>query len=143
MKKISIILMIAAVLLSACEINLTEEQVPDLEGTSWSMVNLNSKEALPSSPVWMAIEGGEVNGNGGCNHFGGNVSYDNDGNIEFGPLFMTEMFCVKHGSSDQEYEFFEALNAAKTYDEVGGKLRMLNEAGEVVLEFSKHTSTEE
>jgi heat shock protein HslJ len=139
MKKLSIILLIAIMFLTACSIDIGSKSVPDLDGTAWNLIKINDKDALESTTVTISFDGSDVSGNGGCNHYGGGVTKDSDGNMEFGMLFMTEMYCLEDGVSDQEYEFFSALDEVMTFESKGGNLLMLNEGGDTILEFVPQT----
>ena len=135
MKKLGIILLIVIMFLTACSLDLGRKSIPDLDGTAWNLIKINGKDTIGSTTVTISFDGSDVSGNGGCNHFGGGVTKDTDGNMEFGMLFMTEMYCMEDGVSDQEYEFFSALNEVMTFESVGENLLMLNEAGDSILEF--------
>ena len=143
MKKISVLLLITVMLLSACTINLSSKDVPDLDSTTWTMIAVKDQKALPTSVVFISFNGQDVSGSGGCNHFGGGVTKDMNGNMEFGMLFMTEMYCVKEGISDQEYVFLQALSEVNTYYVSGGNLMMENADGDVILEFTQQSQTED
>jgi len=136
MKKINIIILIAVLLLSACSIDLSSKDIPDLGGTAWKMIKLNGKDAKTSKIVSITFEGEEVSGSGGCNRYGGGVSKDMDGNIEFGMLFSTRMYCREDGISDQESLYLKALDDVETYFISGGNLFMANAEGDVILEFT-------
>jgi heat shock protein HslJ len=143
MRKINIIILIAVLLLSACSIDLSSKEIPDLDGTSWMMIKLNDKDALTSTQVTLSFDGDEVAGSGGCNRYGGGVTWDMDGNMEFGMLFSTRMYCEKDGISDQESEYLKALDEVSTFYLSGENLFMANAGGETILEFTPMEITTE
>ena len=99
-----------------------------LAGTTWRLVALAGKEAdtgVISTLVFNA-EGG-VNGNGGCNSFGGGVAI-NGTEIKFGDLFSTMMGC-EEAKSKQETAFHAALKKAEAFRLDSQELVFLNSAG--------------
>ena len=71
-------------------------------------------------------EGG-VNGNGGCNNFGGGVAI-NGTEIKFGDLFSTMMGC-EEAKSKQEAAFHAALEKAEAFRLDSQELVLLDSAG--------------
>lgn len=78
---------------------------------------------------------GSVNGNGGCNGFGGTATIDGD-KVTFGPLAGTLMACAE-AVMDQERRFYDALERSASFrvDEAG-KLILLDAGGSELARFS-------
>jgi heat shock protein HslJ len=134
MKNLKIILLLTILLLSAC--GSGSKETPNLDGTSWTMVEINGKKALPTTEVWISFDGDIVGGKGGCNHYGGEVKMNSNGNIEFGMLAMTEMACMPEDIMQQETEFFQTLNEVRTYHVSSGILFMLNVDRDEIFTFT-------
>jgi heat shock protein HslJ len=76
--------------------------------------------------------GGEITGNGGCNHFAG--SYTISGNaIKIGPLMSTRMGCP--GTIRLEGAFLGALQAATTFEQDRTKLVLFDATGTKLAQF--------
>ncbi len=91
MKKILIVLL-AMVILAAC----ASSSSASIQG-QWELVSHGSaSEQIPAAPdVDTSIEfdsEGNMNGNVGCNGFGGEYTVEGD-TITFGPVMSTMMFC--------------------------------------------------
>jgi heat shock protein HslJ len=136
MKKYYAIILLAALILSACSGGAAGKEIPNLDGTEWTMVKLKGQDAVASTTVWIGFNGDQIDGSGGCNGIGGEVTKDMDGNIKFGMLISTLMWCEADGISDQEIAYMQALDEARTYHVSGGNLFMENENGEVILEYT-------
>jgi len=93
MKKIIIGLLLLFVL-SACG-GRTSASV---EG-QWELVSYNQTAAFPEVETSIEFKDGQMNGNVGCNGFGGEYTVKGDA-IEFGPVMSTMMFC--ESVADQE-----------------------------------------
>ena len=121
--KIAIALYIVAMLLTACGGAGAEET--SLEGTEWVLTSYNKNTPLPGSEPTLRFEGGEVSGMASCNQYGG--SYDGSGGeLNFGAMFMTEMWCGDDGVMDQEAAYLELLGAAERYEIVDGVLTIFS-----------------
>lgn len=99
----------------------------ELVGTQWQLVSLGGK-ALTSSAkslLTFAKEGG-VNGNGGCNSFGGGYKLDGT-SLKIENVFSTMMAC-EEAVSQQEHAFLEALRKTATYQITAGELVLKDEA---------------
>jgi len=136
MKNLTIILLLLVLLLSACSSGLGSKDTPNLDGTAWTMTEINGRFALGSTTVWISFDGDEVGGSGGCNSYGGDVTKNNRGKMEFGMINMTLMYCMEDGVSDQESKYMMALNEVRTYHMSGGLLVMSNAEGDVILKFT-------
>ena len=105
----------------------------DLTGSEWRPSFLVSAELPEKNRIVVTFKsGGEIAGNGGCNHFFG--SYTISGNaIRIGPLMSTRMGCP--GTLQLEGAFFGMLRAAATFEQDGTKLVLFDAAGTELARF--------
>ena len=130
-KNILIVLSLALTFsLAACSLF---EREPDLEGTSWSLVEVNGEPIVDGTNPSLVFEADRAGGNGSCNSFGGGYNVEN-GKLTFGPIASTLMYC--EGFMDQESAYLAALQEAAGYQIKGGNLQILNADGQVTLTFS-------
>lgn len=135
MRNLKIILFVTVLILSACSVDLLPKETPNLDGTAWVLVKINGESPIDTATVTLSFDGQTVNGNGGCNQYGGDVSYSLEGNLEFSPLFSTRMYCRENGISDQESVYLSALDEVISFSISDGNLFFVNEAGETILEY--------
>jgi heat shock protein HslJ len=107
-------------------------EVPDLEGTSWDLVEINGQPVLEGSDPTLIFEADSIGGNGSCNVFGGEYTAE-DGKLTFSNIFSTLMFCEE--TSDQEAAYLGALEEAASYQVKDGNLQILDADGQVTLTF--------
>jgi len=65
-----------------------------------------------------------VQGNGGCNNFGGSFELMPGDRIKFGAIGATKMACMSERITDQESLFFRALELADSYTLTGDTLQL-------------------
>ena len=110
-------------------------------GTSWVATGYNNgREAVVSVMADTELtaafgEDGEVSGSAGCNSFFGGYTAA-DGAIEIGPLASTRKLCAEDGVMEQEAAYLTALENATTYEFVGERLELRNDAGALQVTFS-------
>jgi heat shock protein HslJ len=105
MKKI-FLLSIALFILAACS------STPKVElAGEWKLVSYgdsaNPAPALPDIDTSIKFDNGQINGNVGCNSFGGSYEIKGD-KIAFGAMTSTMMFC--EATSDQEQGVLSVLS---------------------------------
>jgi heat shock protein HslJ len=117
-----------------------QEGGSDLAGTNWQVTGytvdgvFSTPDSSFAATLDLAADGsysGQV-----CNGYRG--TYTVDGNsISFGPAVMTMMACV---GPVGEFEpiFHELLASATSFEMVGSELSLMNDAGEVVLQFAAY-----
>ena len=105
----------------------------DLTGSEWRPSFIVASELPDKTRMVVKFNpGGEITGNGGCNHFAG--SYTISGNaIKIGPLMSTRMGCP--GTIRLEGTFFGVLQAATTFEQDGTKLVLFDTAGTKLAQF--------
>ena len=122
MKKILIVGLLIVVALSACSGGASAS----IQG-QWKLISYGTpSEQIPAAPdVETSIEfkDGQMNGNVGCNGFGGEYTVNGDA-LEFGPVMSTMMFC-------------EGLVGEQEL----GTLAVLRETATFVLNGETHTLT--
>lgn len=92
----------------------------------WKLVELNGKPvqgpAEGEREVHLILKAnGNVQGNGGCNGFGGKYELQAGNRIKFSQVFSTKMACP---NLDTENQFFEVLNTADNYTVVNDTLSL-------------------
>ena len=81
--------------------------VSPLAGTAWRLLVLDGKDTDAGVTSMLVFNAdGTINGNGGCNTFGGDVTIDG-ATLKFGELRSTMMAC-EEAKSHQEAAFHEA-----------------------------------
>ena len=80
-------------------------------------------------------ENGQIKGNGVCNSYSSTYVVSGN-NIKFSPAASTKMMCPE--GTTLEYNFFQALQNAKTYSLKRGKLTLYNTEEEILLSASKN-----
>ncbi len=100
---------------------------PPLKNTSWVLEAYgepgNLTPALASTDVTLEFGDDGLNGNAGCNDYGGACTID-DGLLEVSDLANTEMYCMEPGVMEQEEEYLTILRNAGGYEVEEGKLRI-------------------
>ena len=110
----------------------------ELTGTSWRLVSLDGNAqvgaALGSQSVTLIFSSDtEAGGSGGCNSFGGSYEANaSTGTISFSELVSTLIACEEPIMS-VETAYFEALNAAQTYN-ISGTRMTIRGGGTLVFE---------
>ena len=132
-RNLTIALILVTVLLTAC--GPSPVGGASLEGTEWVLVMLDGDPPLAGTVPSAEFSADQINGSTGCNHFFG--AYDVTGSdITFGPLGMTEMYCMDpEGVMDQEQGFMAGLASAASYRVTGTRLELLDGTGSVILAF--------
>jgi heat shock protein HslJ len=90
-------------------------------------------QTLPDVKTTAEFKDGNVNGKAACNTYNGAYQVDGD-RISFGPLMSTMMAC-EPAAMDQETGYLAALEMADTFEVQGESLKILDQHGEIVLEF--------
>lgn len=110
----------------------------ELDGTRWQLDSLADSSSITRMPIdsniFVMFDGAQVNGNGGCNSFSGNVTTDAV-TMKFGNIVATLMACADEGVNQRETEFFAALENVASYEIIGQMLTMYNGEGGTVATF--------
>lgn len=117
-----------AVMVDAASEGLTAQQ--------WLLVSLQgvATDGQRGKPITLSFvsDSQKVNGFSGCNNYFAQYSASEQ-NLTFGHLAMTRKFC--QGKMQQEAAFSKAMSQVKSYQLQQGKLKLLAENGDVLLEF--------
>lgn len=125
----SMLLLTSVIVLAACSSGKT---TPSLSGTDWKLVSygpisnqIPAAEGIDTSLKFGAD--GQVNGNMGCNSFGGEYTQKDD-QITFGALASTLMACPEPQMS-QEGAAFAILTSSVNFTIDGDTLTIVDASG--------------
>ena len=127
---------LACVTLPGCNAgkNTSAPQTPHLAGTEWSLEELSGKPVIANSRATLDFpRSGGVKGNGSCNRFAGAATMRGN-SIRLGPKAATKMRCDPD-ASDQEAEYFKALDGARRFELKEGKLLLFVDGSDQPLRF--------
>lgn len=114
-----------------------------LEKTEWKLIWLGGTKIESATPQQMAYlqldpESHNVSGSGGCNRLMG--TYELEGaHLQFTKMAMTRMACL-HGN-ETEASFSQALDQAREWKVVSGKLLLMDGDRHVVAKFAPMPQT--
>lgn len=92
----------------------------DLEGTTWKLVRLGSRE-LEAGGGTLVLQGEKVSGSGGCNRYFSRIRETASGRIAFGPVGATKMACPAP-LMKLEDEFLRTLEKAQRFGFFMGRM---------------------
>jgi heat shock protein HslJ len=87
---------------------------------------------VAGSDITMTVAGSEISGRSACNQYGGQVIVEN-GQVTFGPLFMTEMACPEPVMAS-EAAYHAALAEVRAATRDGDRLTLSGDGVELVYE---------
>lgn len=87
---------------------------------------------VPGSDITMTVEGSQISGRSACNQYGGDIIVAN-GQVQFGPLFMTEMACEEPVMAS-EAAYHAALAGIRAATRDGDTLTLTGDGVELVFE---------
>ncbi len=102
-----------------------------LVGTRWQLITLGENDALGEVTLLFG-EDGRVTGTGGCNTFRTTYRVEGDA-LSFGPVLSTRMACSDEAGSQQEIDYFAALEAATAYELTADQLIISGEGAPLVF----------
>lgn len=104
-----------------------------LGDTRWTLVSIGEEPAAPDVETTLNIgTDNAIGGSGGCNVYGGSISYTGDAGISIREVFSTMMACADPAMA-QERNFFNALNAAAQFSVEGDTLTLSDEEGTALV----------
>jgi heat shock protein HslJ len=105
---------------------------------NWEVTSYYTGDALASpiagSSLTAKFDGKQVNGDDGCNSFGGDYTVDGD-SITIGPLLSTLRACVDPAIDQQGTKYQQAIALAKTFAVTGDRLDLFREDGGFAVTF--------
>ena len=119
----------------AAEAPSTHPKPTGLGKTDWKATSILGRAAGSADSTLSFLGDGQVAGNGGCNAYQGGVTLE-DGRIEFSALATTRMMCSPPVSG-QETVFLEALGMARSWEQSGDMLELIDDNNEVVLRLAR------
>jgi heat shock protein HslJ len=128
-------LSLLVIAMAACDFSGGEEML-NLDGSEWVLVQIDGEATLPGSKTTLIFEVDRIYGSGGCNNYFASYTLGEDGDIEFGPAGSTLMFCPDpEGVMDQEFSFLQALADVSRVSVDRDQLILEDEAGSSRLVF--------
>lgn len=115
------------------------EPLKSLNG-DWEVFEIVGFENKTGKKPTFSIHNGKINGNNGCNNFGGNFQTPDKNTITIDNLFSTKMFCVE--TANLEMAFMEALHKATNYKFENNKVSFFDVEGKYLFNVQAITSPE-
>jgi heat shock protein HslJ len=106
-----------------------------LEGSAWLLESLAGRGVAPKPAVTLRFEQGRVQGNDGCNQYGGPYTADGASIRLGGSLMSTQMACPEP-VMQQARAFTDALSMARAARIVGERLVLLDASGTELARFT-------
>jgi putative lipoprotein len=124
--------------LAGCVSSDTAAPMGQLWGTSWVAETIGGKVVAPPGVITLTFGDGTVNGNGGCNIYGGGVTVKGS-SIKFGNLASTMMACTWEQRMEQEFAFHEILKDAAQFERpTPHRLDIIAPGGRRIVFTAKH-----
>jgi heat shock protein HslJ len=93
----------------------------EFDGSQWKLVSINEHQLIPGSQISLSFDNGTVQGNGGCNSYGGRYTTRSFNMINVYEVISTLIGCSE-GIRQQEEAYFKSLHDAAFYRVSGGSL---------------------
>ncbi len=89
---------------------LVRVSAADLNGTSWTLLEIDEQPALAETEVTISFQDGQISGSGGCNSYNSSFTLDEENPfvMSISPVAATRMACPEP-ILDQETAYFTAL----------------------------------
>jgi heat shock protein HslJ len=116
-----------------------EETESNLTGTQWQLISFGAPGAeipvVAGSTVTLEFNtNGQAGGSGGCNSYGGEYQVQ-DNVLSFSQIVSTLMACADSNVTQQEQQFFQALESAGRFEHTEDQLTIQYDGGQGVLNF--------
>lgn len=117
----------------------SQEEPAGLANTAWRLVSFGPAESpepvIEGSKLTLEFDdAGRAGGNGGCNTFG--ASYEvMESTLTFGEITSTRRACVEESLTQQEVNYFRALQNAGQFELSGDSLIIYYDEGQGILNF--------
>jgi heat shock protein HslJ len=127
---------------AACDVgeppaSLTRVSHPaNLAGTTWRLLSVQGRPVPAGPDLTLAFDGDRISGNGGCNSFGGQVTYEPaTGVLAVSGLLSTMRACAEAARNDVERVYLAALQGAAVANmDSAGHLVLTGSGAELVFE---------
>jgi heat shock protein HslJ len=119
---------------AAAQIDLDETP----EGVVWTLTSAAGQDVPAEVNANLFMEGGEANGNGGCNAFFGSYELDGDSLMFAGEVGSTLAICAEPVQSVED-AYLPALGAVASWAISGDQLSLSDASGAEVLTFIEPT----
>lgn len=128
MKKTFTLLVVTLLLLSSCKTKHNQQSTTEspLKGTKWILVEMMGKPITTSQDgkniyVYLDTKENRINGNSGCNGFGGNYELTDGNRIAFSKMMGTMMACA---DMETETQFLKLMQTVDNYNLNGNSLQL-------------------
>jgi heat shock protein HslJ len=107
-----------------------------LAGTTWRLLSIQGASVPATPELTLAFDGDRVSGNGGCNSFGGQFTYEPaTGALAVSSLLSTMRACLEAARNDVESTYLKALQGAAVANmDSAGQLVLTGSGPELVFE---------
>jgi len=133
-QQIFAVLALLAMIVSACS---SFSGQPDLNGTSWVLIQIQGSPVTSTSVPTLIFADGKVSGNASCNSFGGTYQRSWGDSLKFEQLMSTLMACVDPSAMAQEGAYLAVLAQVAKYRVDNNHLYLYDQAGQLLAEFGK------
>lgn len=130
MKKILFVGLLILVAVTACSGGASA----DIQG-QWKLISYDQTPAVSDVETSIEFKDGQMNGNVGCNGFGGEYKAKGD-SIEFGPVMSTMMYC-EGPVGEQEMGTLAVLQGKTSFVMDGNTLTITSADGSVSIVLEK------
>ena len=111
----------------------TAGSTASLDGTRWTVVELNGASVIAGSHVTLNFTGPSVGGYSGCNWYGARYTVTDTG-IRIGTAESSARGCTAPvGVMQQEATLYETLRRVTSHQVIGNQLQMRNSRNEVIV----------
>jgi heat shock protein HslJ len=112
-----------------------EGEAASIENRTWRLARLPGRDVTGEPPHFrLRPADGRVEGDGGCNRFGGSYELSGD-SLRMGPLMSTKRACVDEARGAQETALLQALERTHGWRLEEERLLLLDEEGAEVARF--------
>lgn len=130
-------LLAIAALVAACATFDGPRRLPNLDGTSWVLVDMTGRTlADGAARPTLQFDGDRVSGSDGCNQYAGRYTVAREAFKVVRPLASTQMACSPE-VNEQAQVYLEALGVAGSYQVDDGRLRLLAASGTPLATFER------
>ena len=138
MKKILIYALIILLGLPLIACSQPAASSPELDGTQWSLIEINGKGLIEGSYISLYFHNGSVEGSAGCNTYGVDYSTEEPNILKIPMPGMTEEACSSpEGVLEQEQEYVNTLSSAAFYSISDNKLEIYGPGNKKLLVFER------